>query len=66
MQGNAVQLNKQQVKKFQELYFRRFGKRMSYKEAVSQGSKLVSAVNAVYSPNNMKMKSISNEQATSE
>lgn len=59
MQHNSIQ-----VKKFQELYFKHFGKKISQSEALVMGTKLVKLIEAVYSPENMNMKRKVYEQAT--
>lgn len=39
-----------QVKKFQEIYFKRFGKEISYEEASEQGAQLINALRIIFRP----------------
>lgn len=43
-------LTNEQVRKFQEIYKKRFGKEIFYEEALSQGIKLINLVKNVYKP----------------
>lgn len=38
------------VQQFQEMYFKRFGKKISYGEAVEYGMKLITLARIVYKP----------------
>jgi len=42
-----MQLTDQQIKKYQEIYLKHFGREISYEDALKQASSLVSLVNLV-------------------
>lgn len=43
-------LSEEQIKKFQKLYQKRFGKKIERKEAYEQGIKLIQLMSLVYRP----------------
>lgn len=43
-------LSEERVKQFQALYKKRYGKEISYQDALEQGTKLISLLKIIYKP----------------